>query len=147
MKNYLIDRMVVASPRFEKARQLRSSDDIQYTIIEEICWESRHDKVNAEKIKKETSDNISAEYIENLIEIVPEMIEAGVLKLNEGCGDAMLVAEYLTTGKGEQGDLFEQDTDSVVVTRDRGLTDYCKNKKIEIITEKEFFAICLELGE
>ena len=138
--------MVIASPRFEEARRLSEAGELVYTVIEEISWESRHDKINGEKIKKEAVDNTTIEYIKVLKVITSKLIQAGVLKVNEGSGDIMLVVEYLVSGKGEQTDLFEEQFTPIIVTNDKNLTSYCLAEKVNTITDEEFLELCSKLN-
>lgn len=147
MNNYLIDRMIIASPKFNLARQLKGDNKIIYTVIEEIGHESRHDKQNSGTIQRETFDNLTYDHVNALKDIVPEMIEMGVVKPTEGCGDAMLVAEYKASLMTRQTNMFEEEFNPIIVTDDKKLLSYCKAKNIKTATGLEFFLLCGTIGE
>lgn len=135
MIEYLIDNMVVNNPRFQQARDVQKLGYISYRIIEEIAHEARYNSVDAARIKDESFDHQSIERLSILSKIAPEMIDAGVLKLDEGNGDVMLVVDYLAQ-KNTPSLLV---SGHVLVSDDYGLVRYCKAKNIPTLSSESFF--------
>lgn len=138
---YLIDNMVICSkaiaPYLEK-------DFIQYNvwIIDEVIYEARKSR-RIDTIKK-LRHNIEANECERLKHIVINCVEKyKILKLYEGCADAILIATALAINDSdsEQGKLqFEYNT-PIIVTQEKGIRDACESTGIQWLSQSGFIQI------
>lgn len=122
MIDYILDNMVVnLRSTHIAARCLRENNMIDYTICEEIAHEQRLAPQEYRRLIKNESRSIDdVTNMALLADIANEMVDNGVLDLDEGGGD-VLVAYEITVDKPQNMFVSER----IVVTDDHGLRNYC----------------------
>lgn len=122
MIDYILDNMVVNLRKTHKyARKLRDKNILEYTICEEIAFEQRlSPDVYRNEIKNDAKPLSLICDFNLLAEITNEMIDHGVLNLDEGGGDVMLSYEVSAICPPT---LFI--SERIIVSDDKGVQDYC----------------------
>lgn len=140
MIDYILDNMIV-NKRLQHAlaRELRTKNLIEYTVCEEVAHEQRlAPEKERDMIKKEAKTLEAITDFTQLTSIANEMIDRGVLDLDEGGGDTMVAYEALAN---QTQNLFI--TERIVVSDDNGLKRFCENHNIQIVDGNNY-ALALE---
>lgn len=123
MIDYILDNMAVGHYGLhKKARALRDSSEIEYTICEEIAHEQRlaTDDEHRRAVKEAAMNLSSVDNLSLLASLANEMIGIGALDLDEGGGDVMVIYEALSD---RQPNLFVKER--IVVSDDLGVRACC----------------------
>lgn len=111
-------------------------------IIDEIIYEARYSRA-INSIKK-LQHHIEAKDCERLKQIVQDCAEKyKVVKLYEGCADAILLATALSINdsSGEQSELQFEHTTAIVVTEEKGIRAACDILQIKWLSQASFIRI------
>lgn len=135
MIDYILDNMVVSRyDLHKKARALRARNKIEFTICEEIEHEQRLADIDHRKAVQSDSKTLAVvDDLDLLAELANEMIDMGVLDLDEGGGDVMVVYEAIS---GRPPNLFV--TERIVVSDDLGVQACCDNHKQRWISTETY---------
>lgn len=138
---YLVDNMVICSkaivPFIENEFFVKN-----VWIIDEVIYEARNSK--AISSIKELQHHIEAKECERLKQIVQDCVEKyKIVKLYEGCADAILLATALSINdsSSEQSELQFEYTTPIVVTQEKGIRDACDILQIKWISQASFIRI------
>ncbi|MGY4893421.1 MAG: hypothetical protein ACO1N2_01865 [Candidatus Saccharimonadota bacterium] len=144
MIDYILDNMAVNGIEdFKTMQRLKKKSLIESTICDEIAHEQRRSPEHHRKtIKSESLGLDSIDDFTLLSSIANELIEHGVLDLDEGSGDVMVAYEASTSRPLNL--LVEK---RVVVTDDRGVMEYCGRHGIEHIHTEDYRVVLLSLAE
>ena len=122
---YLVDNMVICSRAI--APYIESDFFLENVrIVDEVVYEARNSKA-IDSIKK-LQHYIEAKDCERLKQISQACVETyKILKLYEGCADAILLATALATNDSndEQAPLPFETITPVIVTQEKGIRDAC----------------------
>lgn len=135
MIDYILDNMIVnLRDTHTAARKLRDQNVLAYTICEEIAHEQRlAPEEYREDIKNESRPLDDITDFELLTSIANEMVDFGVLDLDEGGGDVMIA--YEATAEAPPN-LFI--TERIVVSDDLGVQGYCARHDKKFINSKAY---------
>lgn len=137
---YFLDNMVACSRSFTPYISLDFVRD-NCAVIDEIIYESRKSK-SAENIKK-LHRFTTAEDVEALKLITEQsIVKYGILKLYEGCADALLLATAITIKQTPSGQksFFDPNT-PVIVTEEKALRKACDDLKIQWLSQRDFIEL------
>lgn len=138
---YLVDNMVICS----KAISLYLDKDFFHEnvwVIDEVIYEARNSK-QIELIKK-LRHSIRAKECERLKQITVDCVEKyKILKLYEGCADAILLATALAINDSDEDQAefkFEHYT-PIIVTQENGIQAACDILDIKWLPQSSFIQI------
>ncbi len=138
---YLVDNMVICAKAI--APFIESEFFVKNVwIIDEIIYEARYSRA-INSIKK-LQHHIEAKDCERLKQIVQDCAEKyKVVKLYEGCADAILLATALSINdsSGEQSELQFEHTTAIVVTEEKGIRAACDILQIKWLSQASFIRI------
>jgi hypothetical protein len=142
MTDYILDNMIVNKrAQHIRTRFLSASNALAYTICDEIAYEQRLAPEEERKIIKSEAKALSGVTDLGLIaNITNEMIDDGVLDLDEGGGDVMVAYE---ASLPFVPNLFIDER--VVVSDDNGVRRYCERHNLKVIDSNAYSEIIQSL--
>lgn len=111
-------------------------------IVDEVVYEARNSK-SINSIKK-LQHHIEVKECERLKEIVQDCVEKfKILKLYEGCADAILLATALAINdsNSKQSELQFEQIKPILVTQEKGIRTSCDELKIDWLSQASFIRI------
>lgn len=143
---YLVDNMVICSKA--TAPYIESTFFKENVwIIDEVAYEAKRSR-SIESIKK-LQHNIEAKDCERLKQVVQDCVEKyKILKMYEGCADALLLATALAINdsNGEQGELQFESITPIIVTQEKGIRNACNELNIRWLSQTSFISIAKQFS-
>ncbi|MFZ2513248.1 MAG: hypothetical protein WAW63_02210 [Candidatus Saccharimonadales bacterium] len=138
---YLVDNMVICSKI--AAPYVGSTFFMENVwIIDEVIYEARNSR-SIKSIKK-LQHHLEARECERLKQIALDcFVKYKILKLYEGCADALLLATALAINdiEGDQTELRFGNITPIIVTEEKDIRDACEDLQIKCISKASLISI------
>lgn len=143
---YLIDTNVITDSKIRKAIDTNFFKD-NCIVIEEVAYELQDTKLAdaAQRIAL----SVDEKTLPYLATVVDEMVELGILKVDEGNGEAILIAHGLLmkdTSSDPQVSFEFMRENPVIVTNERKVAAYVKSKGLNAMNQDAFCDMLLKIG-